>query len=48
MCSYPIEEKSLEELLKEASELLMKVKGMPEMTEEEMIEDDAEGGVFSR
>lgn len=40
---YPIEYKSVEELVKEANELLKNVK---EMTEEEELEDDAEGGYF--
>ncbi len=43
---YPIEYKSVEELVKEANELLEASKNMPEMTEEEEIEDDAEGGYF--
>lgn len=42
----PIEEKTLEELLAEATRLLEEARTMPEMTEEEMIEDDAEGGYF--
>jgi len=43
---YPIEYKSVEELVKEANELLEASKNMSEMTEEEEIEDDAEGGYF--
>lgn len=46
MKRYPFEEKSLEELVKEANELLEKNKYLPEMTQEEEIEDDAEGGYF--
>ena len=41
---YPFEEKSVEELVAEANELLRKC--TREMTEEEEIEDDAEGGYF--
>ena len=41
---YPIEEKSVEELVREANEALKNSTG--EMTEEEEIEDDAEGGYF--
>ena len=41
---YPIEYKTIEELVKEANELLKNSVG--EMTEEEEIEDDAEGGYF--
>lgn len=40
---YPIEYKSIEELVREANELL---KDTSEMTEEEEIEDDADGGYF--
>lgn len=40
---YPIETKSIDELIKEAMELLAQGK---EMTREEEIEDDAEGGYF--
>ena len=43
---YPIEYKTVEELVKEANELLAAAKDMPEMTEEEEIEDDAECGYF--
>lgn len=41
---YPFEYKSVEELLKEANELLKNSVG--EMTEAEEIEDDAEYGYF--
>jgi len=44
MSKYPFEEKSIEELLKEANELLKN--STREMTEEEEIEDDAEYGYF--
>ena len=43
---YPIEYKTVEELVKEANELLAASKDMPEMTEEEEIEEDAEYGYF--
>ena len=43
MHGFPIESKSIKELVKEAEELLENV---IEMTEEEIIEDDAEGGYF--
>lgn len=43
MRGVPIESKSIEELVEEAAELLENV---IEMTEEEIIEDDAEGGYF--
>lgn len=43
MMKSPIEEKSIEELVQEAMELLENSK---EMTEEQEIEDDAEGGYF--
>lgn len=43
MKKYPIEEKTLEELINEANEVLRNV---TEMTEEEEVEDDAEGGYF--
>ena len=42
---YPIEDKTLEELLEEAKELLQKSNGR-ELTYEEAMEDDAEGGYF--
>ena len=42
MC-YPIEEKIVEKLVKEANLLLQNCK---EMTYEEEMEDDAEGGYF--
>lgn len=41
---YPFEEKTIEELLQEANEALKNA--TVEMTEEEVIEDDAEGGYF--
>ena len=44
MSKYPIEEKTVEELVKEADELLRNSTG--ELTEEEETEDDAEGGYF--
>ena len=44
MKKYPIEEKSIQELVKEANELLRNSIGT--MTEEEEIEDDAEYGYF--
>lgn len=40
---YPIEEKTLEELIEEANILLQ---NNEEMTREEEMEDDAEGGYF--
>lgn len=40
---YPIEEKTLEELIEEANILLQ---NNEEMTCEEEMEDDAEGGYF--
>jgi len=43
MKKYPIEEKTIEELIQEVNEALQDV---TEMTEEEEIEDDAEGGYF--
>lgn len=43
MKKYPIEEKTIEELIQEVNETLRNV---TEMTEEEEIEDDAEGGYF--
>ena len=43
MMKSPIEEKSIEELVQEAMELL---ENSNEMTEEQEIEDDAEGGYF--
>ena len=46
MSNNPIEEKSLEELIEEATELIRIAKTLPEMTEEELIEDDAEAGYF--
>jgi len=46
MSNSTIEEKSLEELIKEAAELIRIAKTLPEMTEEEIIEDDAEAGYF--
>lgn len=42
----PFDEKTVEELVKEANELLKISTG--EMTEEEQIEDDAEGGYFQQ
>lgn len=44
MFKNPFEEKTMEELLAEANALL-KLRTI-EMTEEEIIEDDAEGGYF--
>ena len=44
MKKYPIVEKSIEELVAEATELLKNSVG--EMTEEEVLEDDADGGYF--
>lgn len=44
MKKYPIEEKTVEELVKEAKRIL--AVGVKEMTEEEEREDDAEGGYF--
>lgn len=43
MYKYPFEEKSLQELVEEANKLLRDVNTM---TEEEELEDDAEGGYF--
>ena len=43
MYKYPFEEKSLKELVEEANKLLRDVNTM---TEEEELEDDAEGGYF--
>ena len=43
MKKYPIEYKTVEELVAEANELL---KDSYEMTEEEEMEDDAAGGYF--
>lgn len=43
---YPIEEKTVEELVREAARLLEIARNTPEMTEEEEIENDAEGGYF--
>ncbi len=43
MKKYPFEEKSIEELVEEANKLLLQ---SGEMTEEEEIEDDADGGYF--
>lgn len=40
---YPIEEKTIEELVEEANFLLQNCN---EMTYEEELEDDAEGGYF--
>ena len=42
---YPIEDKTLEELLAEANGLLRNSDGR-ELTYEEQMEDDAEGGYF--
>ena len=44
MSKYPFEEKSIEELVAEATELLKNSVG--DMTEEEVLEDDADGGYF--
>ncbi len=44
MKKYPVEVKTVEELVTEANELLKNSTG--ELTEEEEIEDDAEGGYF--
>ena len=44
MKKYPIEEKTVEELVAEANRIL--AAGVTEMTEEEEMEDDAEGGYF--
>lgn len=44
MKKYPIEYKTVEELVAEANELLKNSTG--EMTGEEEMEDDAEGGYF--
>lgn len=41
---YPIEEKTIEELVNEANNLLANSTGW--LTEAEIIEDDAEGGYF--
>lgn len=46
MKKLPLDEKSVEELVREANELLKNSIG--EMTEEEEIEDDAEGGYFQQ
>ena len=47
MKKYPLEEKSVEKLVKKANELLRKHRGeSEEMTLEEQMEDDAEGGYF--
>ena len=46
MKKFPFEEKSIEELVKEIDELLKN--STTEMTEEEIIEDDAEGGYFQQ
>lgn len=46
MIKYPLERKSIEELVAEANKALEKAKNMPELTEEEEIEDDAEYGYF--
>ena len=43
MSKFPIEEKSIEELVEEANKSLENVE---EIAEEEEIEDDAEGGYF--
>lgn len=44
MKRYPFQTKSIEELVKEANELLRQP--TRELTEEEQIEDDADGGYF--
>lgn len=44
MKKYPFEEKTVEELVEDVNRIL--AAGVREMTEEEEMEDDAEGGYF--
>lgn len=44
MKKYPFDTKTLEELIEEANRILASSSG--ELTEEEALEDDADGGYF--